>query len=222
MSKADFSALRGREVWLWPDNDEAGEKAARDLLAALRAAGAGPIKRLDLRAFAQTASDEDGAAILTDGAPLATGDDAADVVARGWTSAHMDLIVSQIDALIPCECGAAKVGAGETATPTPGADAKHNAIAAAGFRLTDKGVYHVKDEAERWICSPLSVTALVRDPQNAGWGLLTEFSDPDRNQHRVIIPMALFRGDGAEVAGLLLDRGLKLAPRARPLLIECL
>lgn len=222
VSKADFSALRGREVWLWPDNDEAGEKAARDLLAAMHSAGAGPIKRFDLGIFAQTASVEDGAAILTDGAPMAPGDDAADLVARGWTSAHMDLIVSQSDALIPCEVLTAKVGTGETAAQTLKAESGRGDTTAAGFRLTDKGVYHVKDEAERWICSPLSATALVRDPQNAGWGLLTEFSDPDRNQHRVIIPMALFRGDGAEVAGLLLDRGLKLAPRARPLLVEYL
>jgi putative DNA primase/helicase len=222
VSKADFSTLRGREVWLWPDNDEAGEKAARDLLPALHAAGAGPIKRFDLGVFAQTASEEGGAAILTEGAPMATGDDAADLTARAWTAAHMALIVSRPDALIPCDPPPAIVGAGGTATPGPGIDTKRADAPAAGFRLTDKGVYHVKDEAERWICSPLAVVALVRDPQNAGWGLLTEFSDPDRNPHRIIVPMQLFRGDGAEVAGLLLDRGLKIAPRGRPLLIEYL
>ena len=223
VSKGDYSPLRGREVWLMPDNDEAGERAARDLLPALHAAGAGPIKRFDLGAFAQTASEESGAAILTEGPPMATGDDAADLAARGWTAAHMALIVSRPDALIPCDPPPAKVGAGDTATPGPGADTKRaDAPPAGGFRLTDKGVYHVKEGAERWICSPLSVTAMVRDPQNAGWGLLTEFADPDRNQHRIIIPMQLFRGDGAEVAGLLLDRGLKIAPRARPLLIEYL
>lgn len=215
VSKADFSSLRGREIWIFPDNDEAGEKAARDLLTALHAAGAGPIKRFDLGAFAQTASEENGAAILTEGPPMATGDDAADLAARGWTAGHMALIVSRPDALIPCDPPPAKVGTGDTATPATGADAKRGDAPAGGFRLTDKGVYHVKDDAERWICSPLSVTAMVRDPQNAGWGLLTDFADPDRNQHRIIIPMQLFRGDGAEVAGLLLDRGLKIAPRAR-------
>jgi uncharacterized protein (DUF927 family) len=223
VSKADFSALRGREIWLWPDNDEAGEKAARDLLPALHAAGAGPIKRFDLGVFAQTASEESGAAILTEGPPMATGDDAADLAARGWTAAHMALIVSRRDALIPFDPPPAKVGAGDTATPATGADTKPSDAPARGFQLTDKGVYHHEpDKSPRWICSPLSVVAMVRDPQNAGWGLLTEFADPDRNPHRIIIPMQLFRGDGAEVAGLLLDRGLKIAPRARPLLIEYL
>ncbi len=222
VSKADLSPLRGREVWLWPDNDAAGEKSAHDLLTALHAAGARLVKRFDLRVFSQTANEENGAAILSEGAPMATGDDAADLVARGWTAAHMARIASRPDALVLCDPTPAKVGAGGTATPTLGADAERTSATTGGFRLTDKGVYHVKDGAERWICSPLSVVAHVRDPHNAGWGLLTEFSDPDRNQHRMIIPMQLFRGDGVEVAGLLLDRGLKIAPRARPLLIEYL
>lgn len=170
VSKADFSALRGREVWLWPDNDEAGEKAA-----------------------------------------------------RAWTAAHMALIVSRPDALIPCDPAPAIVGAGGTAAPGAETSAERSDPPARGFQLTDKGVYHHgTDGAARWICSPMAVVAMVRDPQNAGWGLLTEFADPDRNPHRVIIPMQLFRGDGAEVAGLLLDRGLKIAPRARPALVEYL
>ena len=223
VSKADFAALRGREVWLWPDNDEAGEKAARDLIAALTAAGAGPIKRFDLRVFSHVASVENGAAILTEGPAMATGDDAADLAARAWTAAHMALILSRPAALIACEPAPAIVGAGGTATPTPEASAERTEAPARGFQLTDKGVYHHEPEkSPRWICSPLAVVSQVRDPQNFGWGLLTEFADPDRNPHRVIIPMALFRGDGAEVAGLLLDRGLKIAPRARPLLIEYL
>lgn len=63
---------------------------------------------------------------------------------------------------------------------------------------------------------------MVRDPRNNGWGLLVEFFDPDQAPHRVIVPMALFRGDGAEVAGLLLDAGLRLAPKGRPALVEYL
>lgn len=35
VAKADFSPLAGREVWLWPDNDEAGTKAMQAVAAAL-------------------------------------------------------------------------------------------------------------------------------------------------------------------------------------------
>jgi uncharacterized protein (DUF927 family) len=62
----------------------------------------------------------------------------------------------------------------------------------------------------------------VRNIEGAGWGLLVEFSDPDRSGHRVIIPASFFRGDGLEVAGILLDHGLQIAPRARPQLVEYL
>ncbi len=35
VAKADFSPLAGREVWLWPDNDEAGTKAMHAVAARL-------------------------------------------------------------------------------------------------------------------------------------------------------------------------------------------
>lgn len=35
VAKADFSPLAGREVWLWPDNDEAGTKAMQAVTARL-------------------------------------------------------------------------------------------------------------------------------------------------------------------------------------------
>ena len=63
---------------------------------------------------------------------------------------------------------------------------------------------------------------MVRDPKGGGWGLLVEFSDPDKVLHQVIVPAALFRGDGAEVAGMLLAEGLRIAPRGRPPLLEFL
>ena len=106
---------------------------------------------------------------------------------------------------------------GTSATPVA-ADAKPQR-----FELTERGVmFREADKPPRWICAPVDVSALVRDPHNVGWGLLVEFSDPDRNPHRVVISMALFKGDGAEVAGLLLDSGLKIAPKGKPLLVEYL
>ncbi|MBL8488424.1 MAG: DUF927 domain-containing protein, partial [Rhodocyclaceae bacterium] len=223
VAKADFSPLAGREVWLWPDNDAAGEKAARDVAAALAAAGAGPVRRFELGAFAAVPGMQDGAAILGAGAPMAPGDDAADLAARGWTAEHLALIFARPDTLRPvstasgttAEDGQNRGTRGEADTPAPPQGRR--------FELSDKGVHYFEpDRPPRWVCAPLAVAAMVRDPRNAGWGLLVEFSDPDRHAHRIIVPMVLFRGDGAEVAGLLLDRGLKIAPRARPLLLEYL
>ncbi len=216
VAKADFSPLAGRECWIWSDNDEAGEKAARDVAAALVAAGAGPVKCFDLARFAVTAGQDKGLPTLTSGGEWNTGDDAADLVARGWTAGHMALLLPGVLAPVASAAPAAPPGGTTSTAPAPESKPQR-------FELTERGVmFHETDKAPRWICAPLDVSALVRNPNDKGWGLLTEFSDPDRNPHRVIIPMSLFKGDGAEVAGLLLDEGLKLAPKGKPLLVEYL
>ena len=213
VSKADWRPLAGRECWLWPDNDQAGEKAVRDVAAALAAVNAGKVSIFKLAAFARRAIEFDGAAALGDGDPLADGDDAADLVARGWTAAHAALLLQDPEALRPVGPAAGKAEAANASeAPKTGR-----------FQLDAKGVWLIEtDRAPRWVCAPVEPVAMVRDPKNAGWGLLVEFFDPDKTLHRVIVPAALFRGDGAEVAGLLLDQGLRIAPRGRPALVEFL
>jgi len=213
VAKSDWRPLAGRECLLWPDADAPGEKAMRDIAAALAAVNAGKVSVFNLAAFARRAIEAEGVAALADGDPLADGDDAADLVARGWTAAHAALLLQDPDTLRPVQPAADKAAA---------ADASE-APKSGRFQVDAKGVWQVgQDDAWRWVCAPLHVAAMVRDPKNAGWGLLCEFDDPDRAPHRVIIPAALFRGDGAEVAGLLLDQGLRIAPRGRPALVEYL
>lgn len=213
VSKADWSPLASRECWIWPDNDPAGSKAARDVAAALFAVNAEKVAVFNLATFARRAIEADGTAALADGDPLAEGDDAADVLARGWTAAHAALVLLEPDTLRPVERAGGKAEAGNASEPAK----------AGRFQLDGKGVWLIEtDRAPRWVCSPVEPVAMVRDPRNYAWGLLVEFFDPDRALHRVIVPMALFRGDGAEVAGLLLDQGLRIAPRGKPALVEYL
>lgn len=215
VAKADWSPLSGRDCWLWPDNDAAGIKAMRDVAAALAAVNAGKVSVFDLAAFARRPIEAGEAAALGDGDPLAAGDDAADLLARGWTAAHVSLLLADPDTLRPVEPPA---GNPDPAQPVeaPAAPGRFEMIPGRGLYIKEP------DRAPRWVCAPLEVVAMVRDPRNNGWGLLVEFFDPDQAPHRVIVPMALFRGDGAEVAGLLLDAGLRLAPKGRPALVEYL
>ncbi len=230
IGKGDYSAFAGREVWLWPDADEPGDKAMQTAAARLIAAGAGPVKRFDLACFAATpGTDGEGAAILTEGEPLATGDDAADLLARGWTTDHLRLILARPDALIPCDSPPAKVGAGGTAPSDgePAGKVKANSEAGDGparrFELTEKGVlYHEPDKAPRWVCSWLQVVARVRNPAGSGWGKWVEFSDPDRQPKRRVIPDALLSGDGTELERIMRDDGLHIAPSGKALLRQYL
>ena len=127
------------------------------------------------------------------------------------------------------DTGASEVPARDSAgTPTgdtpgttggkPGTAPKKSA--AEGFRLTERGVYHVGDEDQTWICSPLVVSALVRDENGDAWGRLLEFPDPDGRLHRWACPMELLAGDGTEFRRILMAQGLQIAPgsKARNLL----
>lgn len=89
VDKADFSPLAGRVVWIWPDNDEAGQKAADALVKSLRAARAKGVRLVNLDMLAQAPGMDGETPTLAPGNALEQGDDAVDLVARNWTAAHL-------------------------------------------------------------------------------------------------------------------------------------
>lgn len=225
VDKADWQALAGRVVWLWADADEAGAKAMQKVATRLQEIGAAEVRRVSLEALAKVASEADGKPALLPGEPLADGDDAADLIARGWCAAHVAMLIdageflAESPALAPAESEArpAKAEAETAKDDTP----------RRGFRLDERGVWFVDvkegvEASPRWICAPLDILASVRDPHNCGWGLLVGFDDPDKRPHREMIPARAFNGEGLDASGLLLDRGLTIAPKGRPFLLEYL
>lgn len=206
VDKADWAPLAGRHVILWPDADEPGKGCMAKLAGLLAQVGAA----------------------------LETGDDAADLVVRGWKAEHLALLLADpgflIDAALAAVAPEKSAATGKTDQPskpstdtTPAAPTKPQR-----FTVDERGVWMNDTDRDgnpappRWICSRLDVPAMVRDVDNQGWGMLVSFLDYDRKPHREIIPARDFRGEGMEVAERLLDRGLSIAPKARPLLIEYL
>ena len=220
VTKADLLPLAGREVWLWADNDEAGSKAMHAVAAALFKVGAASIKRFELAHFAATPDNDNGAPTLQPGEPLGNGDDAADLIARGWTAAHVALILPAALVRVESPKPQEKASAGRTATQP---EATGGEFAARRFELADRGVYyHEPDKAPRWVCAWLEVGARVRNPHGEGWGKLVSFLDPDRTPKRRIIADALLSGDGIELERTLRDAGLHISPTGRPLLRQYL
>lgn len=216
VGKADFSPLTGREVWLWPDNDEAGEKAMQAVASVLHAVGAQRVARLDLAKFAAAPGDENGAPILQPGEPMQPGDDAADLIARAWTAAHVALLLPAALIEIP------KAG-GKAESPGKAAGETRGEASPRRFELSERGVYfHAPEKAPAWVCGWLEIAARVRNPHGEGWGKLVRFADPDRSPKQRIIPDAMLSGDGIELERILRDAGLHIAPGGRQLLRQYL
>ncbi|MES2000363.1 MAG: DUF927 domain-containing protein [Pseudomonadota bacterium] len=223
--KTDWQPLAGRVVWLWPDNDAAGQACMVAVAGLLTQAGAASVQRLNLAAFARTpGSDADGKPTLTDAAPLPEKWDAADALAQGWTAAHSQLLRDQTDFLQTCEATAPPSGQQQSATLDKAAP--HNPKTP--FLCTDEGVWHFgkndngTEAPALWLCSKLEITALTRDAKNEAWGRLIEFDDLDGTHHTWALPMDLLKGDGTEYRGMLLSMGLQLSTmqKARNLLTQ--
>jgi hypothetical protein len=84
-----------------------------------------------------------------------------------------------------------------------------------GFALDTDGDLVRRDKVKgelHKVCSAIEVTALIRDKESAGWGLVVRLVDPDGKKKQIIIPsrdLNVTSGDRDPV-GKLRDQGLQL------------
>ena len=71
-------------------------------------------------------------------------------------------------------------------------------------RLTNEGDY-IR------VATAIEVLGRTRSPDNRGWGKLLQWKDGDDITHKWAMPMRLMSGEGAEVIGILQDRGVSVA-----------
>ncbi|MCF5806302.1 DUF927 domain-containing protein, partial [Pseudomonas tremae] len=216
--KADLTPLKGRNVLLWPDNDDSGAACMDTVAHKLREIGAGSVRVLALQVFKRKPTMKNERAAFVKGGRWDHGDDAADAAAKGWTAAHFAEL-ERSGELFGLE---EKIPGAEEPEPTPKAKTKpaakrpakpKNDLMPGGFRLTPEGVFYAGDDGEaRPVCSPLEILARTRDDKGHNWGLLVEFDDPDGAKKRWNIPARTMTGDfGKDVLGPLVDMGLRLA-----------
>ncbi len=202
--KSDWGVLRGRNVWLWPDNDSAGDKCMALVNTLLSHAGAESVKTINLKEFDQ----------------LVDKGDAADLLAAGFTPDAMSALSARSDFFTQSVPKPTTNKEPDNNKPTGGIESQ--------FHLNDNGLFYFgkndsgNDVPPLWICSKLEITAVTRDAKNEAWGRLLEFDDLDGMHHAWAMPMDLLRGDGAEYRGTLLAMGLQIStmPKARNLLTQ--
>ena len=202
-NKTDWQPLNGRDVWLWPDNDEPGNKCMIAIANLLKIAGAASVKTINLKAFDN----------------LPDKGDAADLLAAGLTPEAMTALSQKPDFF---EAVKLPIKAKQATQNIEGESNESR------FHLNDGGLYYFgkndagNDAPPLWICSKLEVTAVTRDAKNEAWGRLLEFDDLDGVHHTWAMPMDLLSGMGNEYRSTLLAMGLQISTmtKARNLLTQ--
>ena len=208
--KVDLSPLKNRNVVLWPDNDPSGTTCMDAVAKKLEAIGAESVRVIAQENFKRKPTLENGQPGFAKGGVWEQGDDAADALAKGWTSSHIAELerTGELFGVAPAPATETKVKA-----PAKRATKAKTDTLPSGFRLTHEGVFYSGEDGEsRPVCSPLEILARTRDAKGHNWGLLVEFDDPDGARKRWNIPARTMTGDfGKDVLGPLVDMGLRLA-----------
>ena len=227
VAKSDYSPLKGCDCVVFPDNDLPGKKAANDLAVQLKAAGAASICLVDVDKLALVpgwqGEGDTKTPTLLGGKPLTIGNDAADLVDRGWQAEHFDLFLKRDGVLLDAD---ALIKASKQTTETSNPESEPETLQRS-FELFNDGVYLIEPGRDgkfrpRRICGRLEVLALARTEDNKEWGKLVAFSDPDNRKKQLVIPMRNFGGDGSAVTGELLAEGLTIATKGKQSVLEYL
>lgn len=114
--KTDLLPLKGRNVYIWADNDDPGFQYAAKVEKLLREIGVNKIVNLG-QFSVSPGRNEQGAPTLIAGFSPSAGWDAADAEAAGWTPGHMLLVLEkastepQVNQIVPVgEAGLATLG----------------------------------------------------------------------------------------------------------------
>jgi putative DNA primase/helicase len=209
IDKVDFSPLKGRSVFIWPDHGEAGRTKAEAVMASLfkmaRKATIFKLKPLmyrpewlfsisELNAMeSRTATDTFAIKARVEALPV--GYNASDALAEGWTAGFFCEVFWKLVQPVQFTFEIKDVGS---------------------FRVKEDGVYEVRqnkegDEFEILISSCIEVEALTRDAHNQNWGLLLTFHDRDGNKHEWAMPKEMLASKD-EYRQVLLSRGADIYP----------
>ncbi len=185
--KADWSALTGRQVLIWPDADESGDGYASEVMHILDKIGC-DISIIDAKSLA-THCPQGGLREPTDGW------DAADAVEE-WTDLKA-LGKAALAHAKPINPGSAFISY-DAFTMT-----------AEGLTVTvkeGKGDKTVTKEIR--VSSAFEIIGASRDPVGHGWGKWLRWGDADGRIHMRHVADAALHGDPSAVCGMLADEGM--------------
>lgn len=195
--KTDLKPLAKHSIVIWPDNDKAGTKFLNEIAQQLELLGC------DIRI------------IVLDELNLPEKGDVIDWAERrkqqGLHTTASDITVLTTAIYQP---------------PSPSSNLPDGMLAEpmewenGSFEIHDKGVFYIEklkngEYRERFISSPILVTAKTRDNTSNNWGRLLQWQDDAFIHHTWAVPNELFQGDGTESRKALSNQGVIITPDRR-------
>jgi len=188
-ARTDWTPLAGRSLSIWPDNDAAGEKYAREVAAILAALDCS-VSIVDAKALA---------AIDPAGGAREPRDkwDAADARAE-WPdlAAPRETAVGLRKAF---DLGPAFVSYGPYDMTANGLHVE-----------VEKGRADNRMKASEWVAASFEILGACRDPHGRAWGKYLRWRDGDGRAHVQHVTDAALQGDPAPVCASLVDGGLRI------------
>lgn len=188
--KTDWSTLKGRDLILCPDVDDAGQKYIETVATLCKKEKVTSLKILSLEKIVKKIFEKEN---------LEQGYDLADAAQEGLQPHH--LTPDMIDQALSTYA--------EIDTP----------IMPEGFRINEKQEIEylckrknnkgeILEENWKWLSGPLLVKGRIRDKNNEGWAKRVTLTDADHVSKEINVSSKLLAGDTKLLAEILLDYGL--------------
>ncbi|MGY4355382.1 putative DNA primase/helicase [Bradyrhizobium sp. i1.3.1] len=196
--------VRGRDLVILADNDDAGRKHA-EAKAALAQGVAASVRVLH---FPDTPK----------------GGDVSDWLATGKTSADLSPLIeaaSYWKSEEPTQEERPSDGAwfgtsAETNEEHIAGRAEQKKQLPLGYSFSDRGLMHQNpddlDKPAILIAGHFDIVAETRDGDGSNWGVLLRWKDHDDREHQFALPRATLAGDGSEARRALMEGGFFIAP----------
>jgi uncharacterized protein (DUF927 family) len=207
-SKSDWSPLAGRDVVIWPDNDDAGLKYQQDVIELIRAVEpATPIAVVNVEGLLRAICGMKGW-IYDDKQADLKGWDAADVALLGLDTAVITEALEQVTEELPIDGQAVAVDDTSDEAAFPGVRWESGNE----YRLAANVVQMRKTNKEGksyWgnVCSRVDIVRQLRDDNGTGWSLQLVIHTPDGSSNTVILPRSQL-SDAQKLKAELQDKGV--------------
>lgn len=211
---ADWSALTGRKVIVAPDFGDDAETFSDAVCNEAYRAGACEVLVLRPEKLGRWVWDQ---GFRLERRSIPVGWDLGDAEEDGWTTAGISAAIAESGLFEVAPRPLVRDEAGE-----PLFRMGKEGVEARVVKRNHRGA--ITSVTWKWICSPLEIIAETRDGQDANWGKLLRFRNPDGQEVEWLLPNEMLAADGASYRTELLSLGIAIngSKRSRELLHEYL